>query len=56
MTGKKIAADFQSTVTAIQKAIAPLKNPDQKDAVLRACLSLNAPGYRAWLNCDPKPF
>jgi hypothetical protein len=48
--------ELQEALTAVQAAIAGLKDAAQKDAVLRACLSLNSPAYRAWFNCDPKLF
>lgn len=48
--------DLTEAVGAVRRAIAGLKDPSQKDSVLRACLSLNAPDYREYFNCDPKPF
>jgi hypothetical protein len=41
---------------AVRLAISDLRRADEIDAVLRACLALNAPTYRDQFSCDPKPF
>jgi hypothetical protein len=43
-------------VSAIQGILEVLKDADQKDSILRACIALNAPKYRSQFSCDPKPF
>src|ERR1017187_10592005 len=44
-------SDFVAKVTAILSPLRPL----QRDAVLRACLSVNVPAMK-WSNLEPKPF
>jgi hypothetical protein len=56
MKNSSSAPQIQDVVASVQKALAEVTNPEDKDAALRACLALNVSAYRNRLSVDPKAF